>query len=1031
MAAAVVRPEALDYVAGLTLRPGQVDVAWDPVPHTARRLEHVAGVGVTQVAGPSGTLPTLALLSGLAAERIPLAFGVSGDAEAVRFTVGTWSRSSVHLDPQHAVLTSLLDGAHIGIERSRATVSAGPEVTLGGIVVGVPGAALGEEEAPWDRLVRSLQGSRFAVQVVAEPVEGSTIARLRDIALEDQRAATAAQGGVDQPVGRAYQAQLDELVASLGRAMTVGGWRVGVYLGGDTASYWQLCAAWQAAFTDEDRPLSPLQIARSPEAVALARDWALPYAPGPPGPRLWRHPFAHQSLLDSAQLATYCHFPRRDTPGFAVRPVPTFAVSRAAPADPARAITVGEVMRGRRRTGTHYRLDPDQLTRHAFVAGLTGSGKTNTIIHLLGQAAERDIPFLVIEPAKTEYRELLGRPALADRLRVFTLGREHVSPLRLNPFEVPPGTDVGTHLDLLKAVFTASFALWVPLPQILEQCLVDLYVERGWDFATGTHRGGSTSALPDVPTLAALVETVERAVPELGYKGESTQEITASLTTRLNSLRRGSRGLMLDVERSLPIAELLRDPTVIELEGLGDDADKAFVMGMLLISLYEHRRAQRTAQLTAAAAAGKPPPAPGSLSHVVVIEEAHRLLAAPTKQGDSWTADPQGAFAETFSHMLSEVRAYGQAIVIADQVPVRLAPDVLKNTNLKIAHRLVAGDDREAMAGTMSMDATQSAALASLPRGRAAVFSEGDHAPLLVAIEKAKDLGTATAVDDAAVARAMTAWRATPRIRPWFDGGALCAGVCEGPAQCRDSRGLAESPSGRLLGRRLFVTSTLESGGIDAAWPDVVAFVSARTPFHADRASRVHSFALHALQATITRRATQGAWPASAAGALAHAVRAVVAERAARREAFLGTTPARLELLDHARSLMHRPHDPYPLCPSICPDGSCRFRDPARDLLLHPRHAEFDGGEETPEHVAQVGEYAADDLVAVPANGPEVLRDELVTGWVRAASCASLVRFGGGDRSTRAVDRVAEAMTEAGWAAHLNPSHSPQHEEVP
>jgi len=70
----------------------------------------------------------------------------------------------------------------------------------------------------------------------------------------------------------------------------------------------------------------------------------------------------------------------------------------------------------------------------------------------------------------------------------------------MNPFEVPDRIDVSTHLDLVKAVFMASFAMWIPLPQVLEQCLVQLYTERGWDFTTGRHRGGR----PDVPTLGDL-----------------------------------------------------------------------------------------------------------------------------------------------------------------------------------------------------------------------------------------------------------------------------------------------------------------------------------------------------------------------------------------------------------------------------------------------------------------------------------------------------------------------------------------------
>src|SRR5262249_50725430 len=149
-----------------------------------------------------------------------------------------------------------------------------------------------------------------------------------------------------------------------------------------------------------------------------------------------------------------------------------------------RPLSLGTVVHGARRTQTPYTIDANGLTRHAFVAGVTGSGKTNTVFHLLKETSERGIPFLVIEPTKAEYRSLLNHSEVGNRLQVFTLGNELVSPFRMNLFEPMPGTPVAVHLDLLRSAFGAGFGMWTPLPQVMERSLHRIYRDRGWDIAT-------------------------------------------------------------------------------------------------------------------------------------------------------------------------------------------------------------------------------------------------------------------------------------------------------------------------------------------------------------------------------------------------------------------------------------------------------------------------------------------------------------------------------------------------------------------
>lgn len=119
-------------------------------------------------------------------------------------------------------------------------------------------------------------------------------------------------------------------------------------------------------------------------------------------------------------------------------------------------------------------LDKDILDKHVFVAGVTGSGKTTTCHRILLQS---QLPFLVIEPAKTEYRILKHQEACKDLL-VFTLGNDQVAPFRLNPFELQPKETIDAHVDMIKASMEAAFEMQAAEPQLIEAALYRCYEKR-------------------------------------------------------------------------------------------------------------------------------------------------------------------------------------------------------------------------------------------------------------------------------------------------------------------------------------------------------------------------------------------------------------------------------------------------------------------------------------------------------------------------------------------------------------------------
>ena len=271
------------------------------------------------------------------------------------------------------------------------------------------------------------------------------------------------------------------------------------------------------------------------QAQQLASAWAFPLDASEPGPAEYRHPFEYQTLLSSAQLAAYAHLPSVEVAGFWIEVTPRFDVSVTGGDNPGPRLAMGTVVahpagghdRGLAASetgpgGPPYGLSLPALSRHLFIAGVTGSGKTNTSLRLLRGLHARGVPFLVIEPAKREYRELAlapsGDPAAeraARGLTVFTAASDEETPLRINPFEVEDGTTVAEHIDLLRAVFAASFGdMWSPLPQVLEQCMLRAYQDRGWDLLSDqNHRlaDGEDRALA-FPTLRELAGTIDDIV---------------------------------------------------------------------------------------------------------------------------------------------------------------------------------------------------------------------------------------------------------------------------------------------------------------------------------------------------------------------------------------------------------------------------------------------------------------------------------------------------------------------------------------
>ena len=280
-------------------------------------------------------------------------------------------------------------------------------------------------------------GSRaWSVSVLASPepetrAEGLRSALIAELAFAEDAEKAA---GHELPVVKQFTDLVEPALRALLDATAMGAWRTAVYLEADPVTYPLLASVWGSVFSGDHPAPEAIHVMdlAAQQARQLASAWAFPLDASQPGPAEYRHPFEYQTLLSSAQLAAYVHLPSMEVPGFWIEVIPRFDVSVTSGGDPGPRLALGTVVAhpagGHDRGGATpetapggppYSVSLPALSRHLFIAGVTGSGKTNTSLRLLQGLHAQHVPFLVIEPAKREYRELAlalgGDPARSGR----------------------------------------------------------------------------------------------------------------------------------------------------------------------------------------------------------------------------------------------------------------------------------------------------------------------------------------------------------------------------------------------------------------------------------------------------------------------------------------------------------------------------------------------------------------------------------------------------------------------------------------
>lgn len=446
-------------------------------------------------------------------------------------------------------------------------------------------------------------------------------------------------------------------------------------------------------------------------------------------------------------------------------------------------LNLGKIITSSSRNSLSYSLPIKDLTKHGLIVGATGSGKTNTTLNFVKELTEKGIPFLLIEPVKSEYYEKLKSLFPNQKLNRFNFKTPFTENgdcdsefFRFNPFIPIKGISVIQHISYIKSCFMAAFPMTEIAPLIFEECLHRFYLKYvGGDEA----KMFWTAENPEYFHHLNIEEYDHQSVTDITYfnlndfigivddylsdkdlfDDETRNTIGTYLRRRLSKLTKGVLGntffnaekiqdpMHPEKVKIIPnwthyqngirkpaiipdnIIRILTEPTVIELEHLADNDEKALMMAFILTFLFEYRQTQPSIYEVTA-----------NNTHVTIIEEAHRLLSNENsnavKTENAVNQDGKSKSISLFIDMIAEIRAKGEAIFIVEQIPTKLVSEVIKNTNLKIMHRITSKDDRHYLGEAMNMNEEQKDYITNLKSGEAIIFDEQLDNPVFVKMNR-------------------------------------------------------------------------------------------------------------------------------------------------------------------------------------------------------------------------------------------------------------------------------------------------------
>lgn len=435
------------------------------------------------------------------------------------------------------------------------------------------------------------------------------------------------------------------------------------------------------------------------------------------------------SVISGNELAIQIGLPKKSIPGVTVIPMVPFGRNVLTTAD--HSLMLGNLYHMGHDEGSEshpqkVELDIESLSMHAFITGSTGSGKTTVIYSMLDKLMNtpvkdrnENIRFMVIEPAKGEYKDRFGQ---YDNVKVYGTNYRKTPLLRIDPFSFPEDVHVLEHIDRLIEIFNVCWPMYAAMPAVLKDSIERAYMVAGWKLDVSECKYHDTNRKPLFPTFKDVLNQINIVMNESQYSADSKGDYKGALSTRLKSLTNGLYGQIF-TNNEIPADQLFDQNVIVDLSRTGSSETKSLIMGLLVMKLQEYRMSTVTTS-------NHP------LQHVTVLEEAHNILKRTSTAQSEDSSNMVGKSVEMLANSIAEMRTYGEGFIIADQAPGLMDMSVIRNTNTKIVLRLPDLSDRELVGKASAMNDEQIVELSRLKTFVAAVYQNNWLEPVLCNIDR-------------------------------------------------------------------------------------------------------------------------------------------------------------------------------------------------------------------------------------------------------------------------------------------------------